>query len=335
MKAGLILLLVFCQLTALTPPSSAGQEALTIGKYDISFYLNSTEPYSVDAGEENGDYLAVINGSRHKAVVYLEEADCIGLKDAAAIVDELLAEAEAGQPEHYQRFIDGHRAILGVGSISGQADGGLLYTAAYPMYFGAEATGIYVLVGSNFTWEATRPLLDSLKVDLNRSGGCEARVMPTMPCQMAAPGSRPGQTAPGVQSPDYGLPLDTERDENAAEPSAATPGSTDDSTSISPASIINGSSGLIYGGSVTFSNGTGMSIYDAIVIKNASSEAQVISAEEYYLQETYGERDLDWLFISQELGVVDDRYYDRVDMQLAGGMEVSVFFDVTDFYGDE
>jgi len=106
MKAGLISLLALCQFMALILPSCAGGEMLTIGKYDISFYLNSSDPYSIDAGEEDGSCQAIINDSRHKAVIYIEEAECIGFKDALAIVDQLLAEAEIDQPDHYQMFID-------------------------------------------------------------------------------------------------------------------------------------------------------------------------------------------------------------------------------------
>ncbi|GEM_PF-7026030 len=191
MKAGLISLLALCQFMALIMPSCAGGEMLTIGKYDISFYLNSSDPYSIDAGEEDGSCQAIINDSRHKAVIYIEEAECIGFKDALAIVDQLLAEAEIDQPDHYQMFIDGHRAVLGMGSLSAQADGGLLYTAAYPMYFGAGATGIYVLVGSNFSWDSTMSLLDSLNVELNRSAEREAQIMPALPCRMPSPCDSP------------------------------------------------------------------------------------------------------------------------------------------------
>ena len=69
------------------------------------------------------------------------------------MVDELLAEANAGNVEHYLRSIDGQKAVLGVGSRTN--DRSPLFTAAYARYFRAEGTGIYVLIKSDFPWENT------------------------------------------------------------------------------------------------------------------------------------------------------------------------------------
>jgi hypothetical protein len=97
-----------------------------------------------------------------------------------------------------------------VGSLSGEHNGELLFTAAYPRYFAAEATGIYVLIGSNYPWEATRSLLDSLKVDINRSADGEAQEMPPLAGPKESARVQPGQSdgsTPGPQSSDYGMPL--------------------------------------------------------------------------------------------------------------------------------
>ncbi len=128
------------------------------------------------------------------------------------------------------------------------------------MYFGAEGTGLYVLVGSDFPWEnTTRMLLDTLKVDLNR----------TSPVAIQTP-----KMGMSVGGSEYGLPL-SRVDGQGAEPSGYSP------------------SDLIYDGYITFSNNSGQSIKDAVVIDYALGEEDGEAAEFYDLEEKFGQRDVD------------------------------------------
>ena len=200
------------------------RDADGIGKYDISFSLQANGPYQIDATQENDTRIqAIINDSSRHAVIYLSESRNINFEEAVDMVDELFRAANITNPDLYIRTIDGQRAILGVGS--GYCGNCLLFTAAFPKYFGAEGTGLYVLVGSDFPWEnTTRMLLDTLKVDLNR----------TSPVAIQTP-----EMGMSVGGSEYGLPL-SRADGQGAEP-AGYP-----------------SSDLIYDGYITFSNNSGL-----------------------------------------------------------------------------
>ena len=195
----------------------------------------------------------IINDSSHHAVIYLSESQIIGFAETISMVDDLFSAANITNPDHYIRSIDGQRAILGVGS--NLKNDRLLFTAAFPKYFGAEGTGLYVLVGSDFPWEnTTRMLLDTLKVDLNR----------TSPVAIQTP-----EMGMSVGGSHYGLPL-SRVDGQGAEPSGYP------------------SSNLIYNGYITFSNNSGLSIEDAVVIDYALGKEDGEAAKFYYLKEKSG-----------------------------------------------
>lgn len=298
MRTSSILLLVLCQVFVISLIASAEQEMLTIGKYDISFSLQANEPYQIDAVQDNDTYQVIAKDSRHHAVIYLCPSQSISFEDALDMVDELFEAANITNPDLYIRAIDGQRAILGVGS--SPEDDRLLFTAAFPEYFGAEGTGLYVLVGSDYPWEnTTRVLLDTLKVDMNRTA------------QGAA------QTPPPVQSAgerELGLPLLREDGSGADLPSSR-------------------NFDLLFEGYITFSDNSGQSIEDAVVIENALNEEDGVAAEYYYLEEKFGPRDVDWFLKSQELVTEEERFYDLMDIELADKTRIEVYFDITDFFG--
>ncbi|NTV27756.1 MAG: hypothetical protein HGA93_03635, partial [Methanothrix sp.] len=233
--------------------SSAEQEMLTIGKYDISFSLQANGTYQIDAMQENDTYQVIINDTSHHAVIYLSESQNIGFEETIDMVDELLEAANITNPDHYIRAIDGQKAILGVGShYEGDR---LLFTAAFPMYFGAEGIGLYVLIGSDFPWESsTRMLLDTLNVDMNR----------TLPGAMHYM-----ELGPRAGGSKYGLPF-SRANGQGAEPAG------------------NQTSDLIYDGYITFSDNSGQSIEDAVVIDYALGEEDGVASEYYYLEEKFG-----------------------------------------------
>jgi len=278
--------------------ASAEQEMLTIGKYDISFSLQANRAYQIDAMQENDTYQVIINDSSRHAAIFLSESRNIGFEETIDMVDDLFRAANITNPDHYIRAIDGQRAILGVGSRN--EDERLLFTAAFPKYFGADGTGLYVLVGSDFPWEnTTRILLDTLKVDMNRTPPGATHYMEL---GLSAGGSK------------YGQPL-SQMNGRGAEPEG------------------NQSSDLLYDGYVTFSDNSGQSIEDAVVIENALGEEDGLAAEYYYLEEKFGQRDADWFLESQEFVSEDERFYDRMDIELADDTRIVVYFDITEFFG--
>jgi len=271
---------------------------LTIGKYDISFSLHANGPYQIDATQENDTYQVIINDSSHHAVIYLSESQNIGLAETINMVDDLFSATNITNPDHYMRSIDGQRAILGVGS--NLKNDRILFTAAFPKYFGAEGTGLYVLVGSDFPWEnTTRMLLDTLKVGINRTSPVAIQTR---------------EMGRSVGGSEYGLPL-SRADGQGAEPSGYS------------------SSDLIYDGYITFSNNSGQSIEDAVVIDYALGEEDGEAAEFYYLEEKFGQRDADWFLEKQELVSDEGRFYDKMDIELADKNRITVYFDITEFFG--
>ena len=255
---------------------------LTIGKYDISFSLHANGPHQIDATQENDTYQVIINDSSHHAVIYLSESQNIGFAETINMVDDLFSATNITNPDHYMRSIDGQRAILGVGS--NLKNDRILFTAAFPKYFGAEGTGLYVLVGSDFPWEnTTRMLLDTLKVGINRTSPVAIQTR---------------EMGRSVGGSEYGLPL------SRAD-----------------------------GHYITFSNNSGQSIEDAVVIDYALGEEDGEAAEFYYLEEKFGQRDADWFLEKQELVSDEGRFYDKMDIELADKNRITVYFDITEFFG--
>ena len=85
---------------------------------------------------------------------------------------------------------------------------------------------------------------------------------------------------------------------------------------------------------ISFSNNSGESIEDAIVIINATGEEDGVDSEYYYLEKRFGIQEIDWELVSQSLlSGEGDRYYDKMDIRLSAGEMISIYFDITDFYG--
>lgn len=82
----------------------------------------------------------------------------------------------------------------------------------------------------------------------------------------------------------------------------------------------------------TWSENSGESLADAVVI-DAPSEAAGVRAEYRWLEEHYGRRGVDWELEMQALLRPGDHPYDRLDVQLADGRRVSIYFDISGFFG--
>jgi hypothetical protein len=83
---------------------------------------------------------------------------------------------------------------------------------------------------------------------------------------------------------------------------------------------------------IKFEGGSGDSIDDPIIIKQAENHAAGVSAEYRYLEERFGKKDLHWRLISQALlrGVEP---VDRLTIELADGSRQHIFFDTSEFFG--
>jgi len=82
-----------------------------------------------------------------------------------------------------------------------------------------------------------------------------------------------------------------------------------------------------------FEDRGGDSMDNAIVIHGATSNTVGVAAEYMYLWHLFGVEGTDWTRGPQVLARKDDRRYDRLIVELAGGGTREVFFDITGFIG--
>ena len=87
---------------------------------------------------------------------------------------------------------------------------------------------------------------------------------------------------------------------------------------------------------IQYSNNTGESEKEAIIILNAKNSNQGIAAEYAYLEKEYGKKGVHWILISRGSYTIEEteRIYDKMVLKLSGSNdEVKVYFDITNFYG--
>ena len=77
----------------------------------------------------------------------------------------------------------------------------------------------------------------------------------------------------------------------------------------------------------------GTSIENAIIIENVEHQFQGVDAEYRYLSKMYGDRDVGWILKKQSLIKENGRYYDFIEIKLDIGSEISLYFDITSFFG--
>lgn len=80
-------------------------------------------------------------------------------------------------------------------------------------------------------------------------------------------------------------------------------------------------------------SGSGESPDDPIVISGVEGHFQAIDAEYQYLAQRFGQRRRDWRLIQQALVTVDGKAMDRMDIQLADGTTLTLFFDISAYFG--
>jgi len=89
----------------------------------------------------------------------------------------------------------------------------------------------------------------------------------------------------------------------------------------------------IPGTSIRFEGGDGSNIKQAIVIKGAKGESDGVAAEYKYLEMLYGPKGQGHNVRGQALMENGARSFDKLDVDLKDGRSISVFFDITDYFG--
>jgi hypothetical protein len=84
-------------------------------------------------------------------------------------------------------------------------------------------------------------------------------------------------------------------------------------------------------GVLVIGGGAGDAPRSAINIKRAPRGTSAIDAEHLYLTQRFGRHGRGWQLRTRELVCEDGRSYDLVRIELAGGDERRLFFDVTDW----
>jgi len=84
---------------------------------------------------------------------------------------------------------------------------------------------------------------------------------------------------------------------------------------------------------ITFSGGPGDTPETAVVISGAPNSMAGISAEYYYLEKKFGQRNVDWKLKRQSMRQIKGKIYDRMEIELKDGSRKDVFFDISEFFG--
>ncbi|MBD3408180.1 MAG: hypothetical protein GF411_18810 [Candidatus Lokiarchaeota archaeon] len=79
--------------------------------------------------------------------------------------------------------------------------------------------------------------------------------------------------------------------------------------------------------------GSGSSENDPIFISEITTHFEAVDAEYQYIRDAYGLKNRDWKLIKQTLLNNDGKYIDVIDIQLADGTPISLFFDITKYWG--
>ena len=79
--------------------------------------------------------------------------------------------------------------------------------------------------------------------------------------------------------------------------------------------------------------GTGESKDDPVVIHGASDDLVAIAVEFQWLEQAFGQKDVDWKLVFQAHGYHGSRSIDTIHLQLRDGREKTIYFDNTEAFG--
>ena len=86
---------------------------------------------------------------------------------------------------------------------------------------------------------------------------------------------------------------------------------------------------------IHYKGGDGSSKEKAIIILGANSEFEGVDAEYLWLEEKFGEQDINWELIFQELIDEESKQYDILRIKFSSGEIKEYWFDISDFYGSK
>jgi len=84
---------------------------------------------------------------------------------------------------------------------------------------------------------------------------------------------------------------------------------------------------------IEYSDNSGESFDDAIVISGAENTSQGIAVEYQYIKDKYGEINTDWKRIRQRFKKHGDKAYDILTIKDKQENEIEIYFDITEFFG--
>jgi hypothetical protein len=79
--------------------------------------------------------------------------------------------------------------------------------------------------------------------------------------------------------------------------------------------------------------GSGESTDNPIIITEVQNHMEGVRAEYEYIQQQYGPRGSAWTLIQQSLLFIEDTPIDKMDIQLADGTHITLYFDISSFFG--
>jgi hypothetical protein len=80
-------------------------------------------------------------------------------------------------------------------------------------------------------------------------------------------------------------------------------------------------------------NGSGQSTDNPIIITNVQNHMEGVRAEYEYLEQLYGPRGSAWTLVQQSLLFINESPIDKMDIKLADGAEITLYFDISSFFG--
>ena len=83
---------------------------------------------------------------------------------------------------------------------------------------------------------------------------------------------------------------------------------------------------------ISFKGGDGSSKKESIVILGAKNETEGVNAEYVWLEQKYGEENVEWEMINQGLIDEENKQIDLLKVKLRNDEVKEVWFDISDFY---
>jgi len=85
---------------------------------------------------------------------------------------------------------------------------------------------------------------------------------------------------------------------------------------------------------ILYMGGLGKSREEAVIIRGALDEIEGVNSEYNWLEQNFGEENLEWEMLGQELIDEGDRQYDILRIKFLNGEVKEFWFDITEFYGE-